>query len=139
MSLTFEEFAEAGRRWAEMDERLNKLIGFNPATSNHYGQIQLYNHRINSKTSDEKILELRSKYVRWRTAIFEIFKGHDIIFNDDQFNELFSYDPMFGTISFLGTVLDLSRDTEYYKEIIKGYIKNNKEKKYDSKSTRINT
>ncbi len=122
MSLTFEEFAEAHRRWAEMDERLNKLIGLNPATSNHYGQIQLYNHRINSKTSDEEILELRSKYVRWRTAILEIFQSHDIIFNNDQFNELFSYDPMFGTISFLGTVLDLSRDMDYYKESVEDYI-----------------
>lgn len=126
MSLTFEEFTEAHRRWAEMDQRLNRLIGFNPATSNHYGQIQLYNHRINSKTSDEEILELRSKYVRWRTAIFEIFKSHDIVFNDDQFNELFSYDPMFGTISFLGTVLDLNKDMDYYKEITKYYSKRKK-------------
>ncbi len=123
MSLTFEEFVESGRRWNEMDKRLTKLIGFNPATSNHYGQIQLYNHRINQNTSDEKILELRADYVRWRTEILEIFKTNGYVFDDEQFNELFSIDCMFGTISFLGTMLDLSKDMDHYRKIIEEYIK----------------
>ena len=45
MSLSLDEFVEAQKAWEKMDERLNRLIGFNPATSNHYGVIQLYNQR----------------------------------------------------------------------------------------------
>ena len=39
MSLNYKQFMEACREWEEMDKRLIKLIGFNPATSNHYGLI----------------------------------------------------------------------------------------------------
>ena len=63
MSLSFDEIAEVHRAWEEMDERLNKLIGFNPATSNHYGIIQLYNQRIDSNTTDEEIIKLMIKNI----------------------------------------------------------------------------
>ncbi len=122
MSLTFEELAESGRRWNEMDKRLTKLIGFNPATSNHYGQIQLYNYRIDSKTSDEQILELRSKYVKWKTEILTIFKNNNVILKDEQFNKLFSVDCMFGTITFLGEQLDLTKDMNFYQKLIEKHI-----------------
>ena len=65
MSLSLEEFIEATNAWKKMAERLKRLIGFNPATSNHYGVIQLYNQRINLSTSDERITEIRSKYLEW--------------------------------------------------------------------------
>ena len=72
MSLSFDEIAEVHRAWAEMDERLNKLIGFNPATSNHYGIIQLYNQRIDSNTTDEEIIKIRSAYLSWKNDIIAI-------------------------------------------------------------------
>ncbi len=123
MSLTFDEFVESRRRWEEMDKRITKLIGFNPATSNHYGQIQLYNCRINSKTPDDKILELRSIYVEWRTEILNIFKNNGLLLDDEQFNKLFSVDCMFGTITFLGERLDLSKDINFYRKLVEDYIK----------------
>ncbi len=122
MSLTTEEYLEAHKLWAEMDKRLKRLIGFNPATSNHYGKIQLYNHRINHQTSDAEILKLHEKYLCWQVDIFQIFEDNNITLTDEQFNKLFSYDGMFGTISFLGKVLDISKDMEYYRELVEGYI-----------------
>ncbi len=123
MSLNFDEFIEAHRQWEEMDKRLNKLIGFNPATSNHYGTIQLYNNRINAKTTDKEILEIREKYVAWRKEILAFFRANNYDIIDDEFNKLFCYDPMFGTITFLDTKLDLSKEIEFYHIIIENYIK----------------
>ncbi len=118
MSLTFDGFIEAHKQWGEMDKRLNKLIGFNPATSNHYGSIQLYNHYISEKTTDEEILEIRAKYVQWKKDISRIFKEKHLKLGEEEFNELFSGDPMFGTIFFLGITLDLNKSMEYYRGVI---------------------
>ena len=78
MSLSFDEFLEAHRAWDEMDERLNKLIGFNPATSNHYGIIQLYNQPIDAKTSDEEIIKIRSAYLNWKNEIIAILSEYNL-------------------------------------------------------------
>ena len=66
MSLSFEGFLAAIEEWEKVNKRLNKLLGFNPSVSNHYGVIQIYNRRINSKTSDEEILKIRIKYLEWK-------------------------------------------------------------------------
>lgn len=123
MSLTYEGFTESIKQWEEMDIRLNKLLGFNPATSNHYGIIQLYNNRISAKTTDNEILDIRKKYVRWKKEILGIFKDNKYTISDEEFSKLFSVDYMYGTISFLGTSLDLNNGKGFYNEIIKNYIK----------------
>ena len=119
MSLSFDEIAEVHRAWEEMDERLNKLIGFNPATSNHYGIIQLYNQRIDSNTTDEEIIKIRSAYLRWKNDIIAILAEYNLFFEDDKFCELFSIDSMSGRLSFLDEEVDIYQSADVYREIIK--------------------
>lgn len=119
MSLSFDEIAEVHRAWEEMDERLNKLIGFNPATSNHYGIIQLYNQRIDSNTTDEEIIKIRSAYLSWKNDIIAILAEYNLFFEDDKFCELFSIDSMSGRLSFLDEEVDIYQSADVYREIIK--------------------
>lgn len=119
MSLSFDEIAEAHRAWEEMDERLNKLVGFNPATSNHYGIIQLYNQRIDSNTTDEEIIKIRSAYLSWKNDIIAILAEYNLFFEDDKFCELFSIDSMSGRLSFLDEEVDIYQSADVYREIIK--------------------
>ncbi len=128
MSLTLEQFDAAYKQWKKMNARLTKLIGFNPATSNHYGRIQLYNHYVSDKTTDEEILALRAQFVQWRTAIFAFFHEKEYAMNDETFDTLFSFDPMCGTIMFLGEMLDLSKEMEFYYTLIENYIKESNKK-----------
>lgn len=118
MSLSFDEIAEVHKAWEEMDERLNKLIGFNPATSNHYGIIQLYNQPINAQTSDEEIIKIRSAYLNWKNGIIAILSEFNLIFDEEQFCKLFTVDGMFGTITFLGIALDIRQNADVYCETI---------------------
>ena len=119
MSLSFDEIAEVHRAWEEMDERLNKLIGFNPATSNHYGIIQLYNQRIDSNTTDEEIIKIRSAYLSWKNDIIAILAEYNLFFKDDKFGELFSIDSMSGRLSFLDEEVDIYQSADVYRKIIK--------------------
>ena len=118
MSLSFDEIAEAHRAWEEMDERLNRLLGFNPATSNHYGIIQLYNQRINDQTSDEEIMKIRSAYLSWKNDIIAILAEYNLFFEDDKLCVLFSIDSMSGRLSFLEEELDIYRSADVFREII---------------------
>lgn len=118
MSLSFDEIAEVHKAWEEMDERLNKLIGFNPATSNHYGIIQLYNQRIDSNTTDEEIIKIRSAYLSWKNDIIAILAEYNLFFKDDKFGELFSIDSMSGRLSFLDEEIDIYQSADVYREII---------------------
>ena len=123
MSLSLDEFIEANKVWEKMDERLNRLIGFNPATSNHYGIIQLYNHRIDLSTSDEKIINIRTKFVKWREQILSIFAEKDFYPNTERLNNLFSIDGMYGTLYFLGKPVDIDSDIEIYRKNFYDYLK----------------
>ena len=122
MSLSLEEFIEATNAWEKMDERLNKLIGFNPATSNHYGIIRLYNQRIDQKTSDEKIIEIRTKFLKWREQILSIFAENNFYPDTILFNKLFAVDSMYGTIYFLDIEVDIDSNAEVYRENICNYL-----------------
>ena len=118
MSLTLEGFEEATRVWHVMDERLTKLIGFNPATSNHYGIIQLYNHRINEATTDEEILKIRAAYLEWRNGIKAILVEMGLELDEEQFCKLFSVSTMYGTLSFLDIPVDVRRSmAAWHKDI----------------------
>ena len=118
MSLSFDEIAEVHKAWEEMDERLNKLFGFNPATSNHYGIIQLYNQRIDANTTDEEIKNIRSAYLSWKNDIIAILAEYNLFFEDDKFCELFSVDSMSGRLSFLDKEVDIYQSAVVYREII---------------------
>ena len=123
MSLSLEEFIKANEDWEKMEERLNRLIGFNPATSNHYGIIQLYNQRINLSTSDEIIVDIRTKFVKWREEILSIFAEKDFYPDAKLFNTLFSVDGMYGTLYFLGEPVDIDSGAERYRKHICDYLK----------------
>ena len=92
MSLTFEQFMAASKRWDEMEKRLVKLFGFNPATSNHYGTIQLYNQRINESTTDEEIMNLFPKsdteLVAWCEKVREKSAPFSMEFNSTKIQSL---------------------------------------------------
>ena len=118
MSLSFDEFVEAHKAWEKMDNRLNRLLGFNPATSNHYGIIQLYNQRINDQTSDEEIMKIRSDFLNWKNNIIAIFSKFYLALDDEQFNKLFSVDGMFGTLTFFGVTVDIQQNTDVYYETV---------------------
>lgn len=118
MSLSLDEFDETLKAWEEMDERLNRLIGFNPATSNHYGIIQLYNQPIDAKTSDEEIIKIRSAYLNWKNEIIAILSEYNLFFEDDTFSELFSVDSMSGRLSFLNEEVNIYQNANIYREAI---------------------
>lgn len=122
MSLSLDEFVEAQKAWEKMDERLHRLIGFNPATSNHYGVIQLYNQRINLSTSDERIIEIRTKFLKWREQILSIFAENNFYPDTILFNKLFAVDGMYGTIHFLGIEVDIDSNVETYRRSIYNYL-----------------
>ena len=122
MSLSLEEFIKANEAWKKMEERLNRLIGFNPSTSNHYGIIQLYNQRINLSTSDERIIEIRTKFLKWREQILSIFAENNFYPDTILFNKLFAVDGMYGTIHFLGIEVDIDSNVETYRRSIYNYL-----------------
>ena len=118
MSLSCDEFVEAHKAWEKLDNRLNRLLGFNPATSNQYGIIQLYNQRINDQTSDEEIMKIRSGFLNWKNNIIAIFSKFNLALDDEQLSKLFSVDGMFGTLTFLGTAVDIQQNTDVYYETV---------------------
>ena len=141
MSLTLEELSEAYKEWSEIEKRLVRLMGFSPATSNHYGRIRMYNQCINSKTSDEELLRIRSAFLKWKKDIVELLEERGIIVDDVLWNRLFSLDCMYGELSFLNVEVDiysnvdkyrialddilnaqepLEGDKEYYRNLLKG-------------------
>ena len=122
MSLSLDEFAEAHKAWAKMDERLNRLIGFNPATSNHYGVIQLYNQRINLSTSDERIIEIRSKYLEWKNKVLDVFVQNSVFYSTEELDKLFRVDHMYGILYFLDSPVNIYGEFEPTLERIKRYI-----------------
>ena len=122
MSLSLEEFIEATNAWEKMDERLNRLIGFNPATSNHYGVIQLYNQRIDLSTSDERIIEIRSKYLEWKNKVLDVFVQNSVFYSTEELDKLFEVDYMYGTLYFLDSPVNIYGEFEPTLERIKRYI-----------------
>ena len=131
MSLSLDEFAEAHKTWAKMDERLNRLIGFNPATSNHYGVIQLYNQRINLSTSDERIIEIRSKYLEWKNKVLDVFVKNSVFYSTEELDKLFGVDYMYGTLYFLDSPVDIYGEFEPTLERIKRYIEKEYTEQYN--------
>ena len=131
MSLSLEEFIEATNAWEKMDERLNRLIGFNPATSNHYGVIQLYNQRINLSTSDERITEIRSKYLEWKNKVLDVFFQNSVFYSTEELNKLFRVDCMYGTLYFLDSPVDIYGEFEPTLERIKRYIEKEYTEQYN--------
>ena len=122
MSLSLDEFVEAHKAWEKMDERLNRLIGFNPATSNHYGIIQLYNQRIDLSTSDERIIEIRSKYLEWKNKVLDVFVQNSVFYSTEELDKLFRVDYMYGTLYFLDSPVNIYGEFEPTLERIKRYI-----------------
>ena len=131
MSLSLDEFVEAHKAWEKMDERLNRLIGFNPATSNHYGVIQLYNQRINLSTSDERILEIRSKYLAWKNKVLDVFAQNSVFYSAEELDKLFRLDCMYGTVYFLDSPVDIYGEFEPTFERIKRYIEKEHNEEYN--------
>jgi hypothetical protein len=131
MSLSLEEFIKANEAWEKMEERLNRLIGFNPATSNHYGVIQLYNQRINLSTSDERIIEIRSKYLEWKNKVLDVFVQNSVFYSTEELNKLFRVDCMYGTLYFLDSPVDIYGEFEPTLERIKRYIEKEYTEQYN--------
>ena len=131
MSLSLEEFIKANEAWEKMEERLNRLIGFNPATSNHYGIIQLYNQRIKLSTSDESIIEIRSKYLEWKNKVLDVFVQNSVFYSTEELNKLFRVDCMYGTLYFLDSPVDIYGDFEPTLERIKRYIEKEYTEQYN--------
>ena len=131
MSLSLDEFVEAHKAWEKMDERLNRLIGFNPATSNHYGVIQLYNQRIDLSTSDERIIEIRSKYLEWKNKVLDVFVQNSIFYSTEELDKLFRVDYMYGTLYFLDSPVDIYGEFEPTLERIKRYIEKEYTEQYN--------
>lgn len=90
-------------------------------SSNHYCMIQLYNNVIDAKTTDEEILAIRAKYVKWKEAILAYYKNNDYSVDEDEFSSLISFDGLFGTLSFLNKPIDVN-NAEIHYEQIKEYI-----------------
>ena len=114
MSLTAEGFMQVYKERKEMEERLNRLLGFDPAYSDHYGVIRIYNREIDSDTTDEEILEIRKKYVGWKESILAFFKERGYTPAGKEFSSLFDIDPMFGVMSFLGVRLNIDKGIDEY-------------------------
>lgn len=115
MSLSAEAFMQAHKEREEMRERLIRLLGIDPAYTDHYGIIRIYNRVINRKTTDEEILEIRKKYVKWKTDILAFLKERGYTPKDaKEFSSLFYRDPMFGTMRFLGVRLDIDKNVDEY-------------------------
>ena len=126
MSLSFEEFAQALERCHAMDERLQKLFGFNPTTCDHYGIIRLYNQRIDSRTADETIIAIRNKYLKWRKAILDIFEAQGVSPDEEDFDAMFRVSGMYGTLYFLDIPVDIDGDPEIFRQKILAFLENEK-------------
>ena len=123
MSLNSEQFLAACERARKMEERLTRLFGFSPATSNHYGIINMYNVVISSKTTDEELIDIRAKYVNWKTGILKIFAEYGFEPEYKQLCEMFRSDIMFGTLEFLRIPVDIEKSPEDYRHAIVEYLR----------------
>lgn len=126
MSLTFKEFAEVTLERKKVKERLEKLFGFDPAMSNHYGVIKLYNVRIDSSTPDEKLIELRQKFLRWNERVFSLFAENGVELDWEEYDSLCGFDFMYGGLFFLNVPLDIDGDFAPYRAAILSYLEKRK-------------
>ena len=126
MSLTHEQWLKASERWDEMDKRLHKLLGFNPANSNHYGHILLYNYRISELTPDDGIIRIRASFLRWKRNILAIFSEFGYTPAAEEFDSMFSTEAMSGIMSFLGIPIELLESRDAYREAIRRYLLTNR-------------
>ena len=123
MSLSLEQFLVVLEKSQEMDKRLEKLFGFSPKTTNHYGTMQIYNQRINSETSDEELLEIRAKYLEWKNKVLDVFAQNSVFYSMEELDKLFRVDGMYGTLYFLDSPVDIYGEFEPTLERIKNFIK----------------
>lgn len=126
MSLDLAGFTEACRRWDELDERIRKLLGFNPAKDDHYGYIRMYNEFIDTETTDERIVEIFNNFVKWRNEILDFFEKNDYKLDIDQLKMLFRMEWETGLLKFLGIYVRTDLGTEPFEKAIIEYIQSKK-------------
>ena len=120
--------AEAHRWWEETDARLTRLLGFNPATSNHYGHIRLYNQPICRKTTDEEIMAIRELFLRWRAGILSIFAENGVTMSIEDLGALSYADGMYGTLHFLDRPIDIHAGADLHRADILAFLTPKKQK-----------
>ena len=125
MSLNPKQFMLALERAHKMDKRLVDLIGFNPTISNHYGMIYLYNKKIDEYTTDKEILSIRERYLAWKKGVLDIFLERGVKPSERVLDKIFNISPMYGTMYFLGKIVEIDSGAEPYRELIMDYIDNN--------------
>ena len=122
MSLSREDFIRACEEYENVRERLVRLLGFAPITSNHYGGMRMYNQIIDSETPDEKLLEIRAQYLKWKEGVQAICAENKFFPDNEKFNEMFHRDCMYGTLCFVHNPVDIYGDVEEYRLGIMGFI-----------------
>ena len=117
MSLSLEEFIEAGKNSRKIRERLEELFGFSPAISNHYGVVRMYNQKIEPDTPKSTLLAHRAKYLEWKAKVVEIINEKcGYVPTDDLLDGLFRVDFMYGTLYFMDIPVDIYGDFEPYRQ-----------------------
>ena len=118
MSLSLEALHEADKAWRQMSNRLFDLLGFVPASSDHYGIIRMYNIEIGSKTSDEELLKINSDFLKWKEEIIGMFAEKKIVLDKKLWEAMSSDDLMFGMTYFLGIAVDIYSGVDKYREVL---------------------
>lgn len=124
MSLTYDQFNSAEEAYDKLKNRLIQLLGFNPSVNDHYGITHLYNKEIFVQTSDEEIMDIHNRFLRWQESILAIFAENGVVLDGNQVKELFRVSGMCGTMYFLEVPVDIDGGTEPYRPAILSYLEN---------------
>ena len=118
MSLTYEGFVEAHRRYEALSEKVRGVLGYDPLTSDHWGGVHMYNVRITERITEEGILEIRAKYERWKKDVLALLAEYGITPSEEEWLKMFDVDPMGGTLRFLRKSVNVEMDAIYYTDVI---------------------
>ena len=123
MSLTLEGFIAASERFDEMEKRLERLFGFSPATSDHYGRIHMYGEVIDGRTTDEMLCDLRRRYLEWKRDLLALFAECGAPISNEELREYIHPDVMWGGLTLFGDFIKIDRGVEPHRERIEKFAK----------------
>ena len=127
MSLSREQFDAASDAADELGRRLVRLFGFShPAITDHYCCTHLYNKSISVEMTDEEILEIHEKFLRWKEKILAVFAEYGADMDAKRMKSLFRSDRMCGTMYFLDIPVDIDAGTDLYRPAILTFLEKKK-------------
>ncbi len=123
MSLSYEAFRESSNASDRWRKRLVELLGYGHyAITDHYDCMHLYNQSIFAQMSDEEILAIHERFLRWQEKILAVFAEYGAAMDEAQLKSLFDTNRMQGSMYFLNVRIDIDAEMDIYRPAILNFL-----------------